>query len=413
MRRYHWILLVAMLLPATARAEGPGIRLGDKMLLHLGLGTELAWDSNVFYADSTPSVNNPSGPISSFELRLTPYVDLTNRTRGYERAIDFRFHAGMNYVEYLTSDASLARHRQFGADGSLQLALFPYLPYNVTFFDNYIRSTQPPYSNEPYNLDRDTNEVGTRVSLSPGGGRLTFLVGYLFGIDFFEIEQLKAFDLMYHRFDLRASWRFLPKTAVYIAASQGIYTYPHPDQTNPHPGSYPLRIDAGLQGLITTKLTLNVWAGYGNGFYVSGPSPNTAVGGLALSWKPTMLSTGTLFYSHDFQNSLLGSYYDMDSAGLSWTQLVWRFTGFIRFQYANQRFQGIPMSAASTTPRTDNVFTFNTRVDYPFRDWLIGSVGYDLSADVTNASVMTLAAGGLYPANYLKHVVYLRVTVAY
>ena len=40
-----------------------------------------------------------------------------------------------------------------------------------------------------------------------------------------------------------------------------------------------------------------------------------------------MLSTGTIGYQHDFQNSLLGSYYDHDQAYLSWTQLIWRFTG--------------------------------------------------------------------------------------
>jgi hypothetical protein len=382
------------------------------MLLHLGIGTEVGWDSNLFYADQNASPNSPGGPISVFYLRLTPNFDLTNRTRGATRAIDFGFRAGMNYVEYLTGDSTLSTHRQFGADASLTLALFPQLAYNVAFFDNYVRTAQPPYSNEPYNLDRDTNELGVRLSLSPGGGRLTFLIGYIFGIDFFEVSQLKDFDVMSHRFDLRASWRFLPKTAVYIAASEGIYLYPHAGATA-HPGSYPLRVDAGLQGLITTKLTVNLWAGYGNGFYVSGPSPNTVVGGLQLAWKPTMLSTGAIGYQHDFQNSLLGSYYDLDSVYATWTQLVWRFTGFVRLQYSNQRFQGIQMVSASTTPRTDNIFLLNTRVDYPFRDWLFGSVGYDLQADVTNGSIMTLAPGGLYPANYLKHVVYLRVTVAY
>jgi hypothetical protein len=110
---------------------------------------------------------------------------------------------------------------------------------------------------------------------------------------------------------------------------------------------------------------------------------------------------------------LLGSYYDLDAVYVSWTQLIWRFTGFIRFQYSNERFQGIQMAQASTTPRTDNIFTLNTRVDYPFLDWMFGSVGYDPQADVTNGSIMTLAPASLYPANYLKHVVYLRVTVAY
>src|SRR3954467_5193097 len=128
-RRYPWTLILAICVcvSATARAEGPGIRLGDKMMLHLGLGTEVGWDSNIFYSDSAGSANNPGGPVSAFYLRLIPTLELTNRTRGSTRAVDFGFRAGMNYVEYLTGDASISRHRQFGADASLTLALFPYL----------------------------------------------------------------------------------------------------------------------------------------------------------------------------------------------------------------------------------------------------------------------------------------------
>ena len=37
----------------------------------------------------------------------------------------------------------------------------------------------------------------------------------------------------------------------------------------------------------------------------------------------------------------------------SWTQLIWRFTGFVRAQYANERFKGVqPVQA--TTDGTDN-----------------------------------------------------------
>ena len=88
-------------------------------------------------------------------------------------------------------------------------------------------------------------------------------------------------------------------------------------------------------------VAINAWVGYGNGFYANGPSPNTAIGGLNLAWKPTLLSTGVIGYQHDFQNSLLGAYYDMDLAYISWQQLVWRFTGFVRLQYANERFNGV------------------------------------------------------------------------
>jgi hypothetical protein len=57
----------------------------------------------------------------------------------------------------------------------------------------------------------------------------------------------------------------------------------------------------------------------------------------------------------------------------------------------------------------------NVRVDYPFRDWLIGSVGYDF---YLNRSDRMLAVGaGTMPAttpvDYTKNVVYLRISFQY
>jgi hypothetical protein len=363
-------------------------------------------------------------------LRLTPYIDLA--TRPYQRGgntphmLDFRFHAGLDYREYLTGDASISQHRQFGVLGGLGLTINPFGIFTVDIFDNYTRTTQPPYSAIPTNLDRDTNEVGTRLRLRPGGGRLEFDLGYAFGIDLFEEAALQPFDLFYHRLFLRGQWKFLPKTAIYIDVSDTINQYRHPGQYM-HPDSYPLRAIAGLTGLVTTKLSLNVYAGYGNGFYVSGPSPNTGVAGLDIRWKPTILSTGTLGYKHDFVNSLLGSFYDLDTVYIGWAQLIWRFTASLRATYSNERFQGIlpvtgvcqtmaGMPAPMTCTRTDNLFQLNVRLDYPFKEWLIGSIGYDLSLDRSDSQIATITVAGLpglVPVNYTKHEAWAQITLAY
>ncbi|MDB4968022.1 MAG: hypothetical protein JWN44_3711 [Myxococcales bacterium] len=393
--------------------EGPGVKLGESMLLHLGFGIDFAWDSNVFYTSTNPT--------NAFSMRLNPFFRLTTAPRQSQPKVQLDFHGGLNYVEYLTTNAELAKHRQFNVDAGVQAAFFATNPYNFVIFDNYVRSTQPPYSSTSSNLDRDTNEVGFRLNLSPGGGRLTIYIGYLFGIDYWEPALLRDYDLQYHRFDLRVSWRVLPKTAIYIATNETINQYPHPG-TFDHPDSFPFRIEAGLQGLVTAKLTVNLWVGYGNGFYVqratmmaAPPSPNTAIGGFSLTWKPTFLSTGQLGYQHDFQNSLLGAYYDQDTVYLSWTQLVWKFTGFLRLQYSNLRFKGVQMVQA-TTDGTDNFVGLNTRVDYPLvRGWLFGSAGYDLFFNKSDRMLATTTNGtpGVVPADYTRHVVYLRLTLSY
>lgn len=416
LRQFRWIPAILLLVAGTysARAEGPGIRLGDRLVLHPGIAAEFRYDSNIFF--------QPNNEVGGFMLRLMPTVDLATRPpqRGGNapHKVDFRLHAGLDYREWLTSDPALSRYRMFGVQAGMLLTILPHYPFSIDLYDNYTRTSQPPYTRGDSNIDRDTNEVGIRFRYKPGGGRLELHLGYAFGIDFFEVSRLRDFNVMYHRVHLRLSWKFFPKTALYIEASEQPTIYPTPGMTA-HPDSFPLRVTAGLIGLLTAKLSFHLWIGYGNGFYVSRdpmvptPNPQTAIGGVELRWKPSMLSTGVIGYRHDFVNSLLGAYFDVDNAYISWSQLIWRFTALARLQYSNIRYQGIPVSAAVLNQtRTDNLLGFDFRVDYPFKDWLIASLGYTLQYNQTDA---TLATGPslLVPLNYIKHEVFLRLSVLY
>src|SRR5206468_3132145 len=118
-------------------------------------------------------------------------------------------------------------------------------------------------------------------------------------------------------------------------------------------------------------------------------------------------------YKHEFANSLLGSYYDMDTVYIGWQQLIWRFITGLRLSYSNIRFQGIQPSASITTTagvitshRTDNAISFDARVEYPIKRWLITTVGYLLQ---WNSSDSALRENFLFPLDYTKHEVYLRL----
>jgi len=413
-RVVSFTVLAAALLGGIARAEGPGIKLGDRLVLHPGIAAEVRWDSNIYF--------ELTNPTNAFILRVLPTLDLATRPpqRGGDapHTIDFRLHLGADYNEFLTGDSSISRHRSVGIQAGMALTIMPNHPVQFTIYDNYVRTSQPPYFGEPFNIDRDTNEAGVRLRVAPGGGRLQLDVAYAFGIDFFETQQFKDLDVMYHRASLRLAWKFFPKTALYIDVSEQPYIYPHPGSVN-HPNSYPLRAVAGLIGLLTAKLSFNLWIGYGNGFYATtmayNANPNTAVGGLTLTWKPTVLSTGSLGYRHDFTNALLGEYYDLDSAFISWSQLMWRFIGSLRLEYDNIRYHGITdvNGLMPLGSRTDNFIRFNARVDYPFKDFLIGSLGYDLTWDQTDSMLLGTTPGGLIGLGYLKHEVWLRFSVLY
>lgn len=403
----------------AAKAEGPGVRLGDQLVLHPGIGFEVRWDSNIFY--------QTQNPVSAFLLRLTPRIDLATRPpqRGGNtpHMLDFRLHAGLDYREYLTSEASIRRHREFNVEAGVIASINPQGQVALDLFDNYVRFTQPPYSNVSYNLNRDVNDLGARLRIRPSGGRLEVGASYIFGVDFWENSQgnINDFNLFSHFFQLRGSWKFFPKTAVYLQLDETLYTYLD-SKVFLHPNSYPFRAIAGLNGLITPKLTLNAWIGYGNGFYVTGPSPNTAIGGVELRWKPTLLSTGTIGYRHDFINSLLGSFYNFDAVYIGWNEQIWRFNLGLRAQYQNNRYEGIMPITGNASPSgtfsstgTDNVFNLGARVDYAIRDWVFIGAGYDLNLLRTDRVLrsINLTIPGLFPVDFTKHVVWLQLALLY
>jgi hypothetical protein len=410
---------------STAFADTAGIKLGDHLLLHLGVGTEFRYDDNVFLQDSTKT--------DAFEFRLLASVDLATRNarNGSSPKVDFRLHAGMIYNEFISNRGELANHRDVAVDAGVLVNINPTGRYNLALFDNYVRSTQLPYSNEPYNLDRDSNQLGVRGQAAPGGGRLVLGLSYVFGLDFFEVDQLKDFNTLSHTFALNVSWKFFPKTALYLAASESIIQYQQHVDFN-HPDSYPFHVELGVNGLLTPKLSVNAYIGYGNGFYVSGPSPNTALGGLSLSWKPTLLSSGAIGYRYDFANALLGSYQNMHQVFITWTQLIWRFTAGARLAYNNIQYHGSnltdqgvvngpppapPAMATPVTERTDNYVSLDLHVDYPFKPWLALSAGYDLSYNTTKSQltggINAMGLPVLLPANYLANEVWLRLSAQY
>jgi hypothetical protein len=419
------LVCALVLASSNALADGAGIKLGDHLLLHLGVGTEFRYDDNAFLQDNSKT--------DAFEFRLLASVDLATRNarNASPSKVDFRLHAGMTYNEFISNRAVLAQHRDVAVDAGALVTINPAGRYNLALFDNFVRSTQLPYSNEPYNLDRDSNQLGIRGQAAPGGGRLVLGLSYVFGLDFFEVDQLKDFNTLSHTFALNVSWKFFPKTALYLAASETIIQYQQHVNFD-HPDSYPFHVELGVTGLITPKLSVNAYIGYGNGFYVSGPSPNTAVGGLSLSWKPTLMSSGSIGYKYDFTNALLGSYQNNHQVFITWAQLIWRFTAGATLGYQNIQYHGTdlgtqgvvtgpppapPAMAAPVTERTDNYVSFDLRLDYPFKPWLSLGAGYDLRYNVTPTQLSggTNNAGMpvLLPANYLANEVWLRLAAQY
>src|SRR5262245_20202425 len=77
-----------------------GIAISDGVYLHGGIGTEMGYDSNVFYQDTAVA------PVSSAILRVVPYLELNNQARGSKvpTGLFFSLAANLAYRHYFNED---------------------------------------------------------------------------------------------------------------------------------------------------------------------------------------------------------------------------------------------------------------------------------------------------------------------
>ncbi len=399
-----------------------GVQVSDSSILHLGIGAETGYDTNVFYSDT--------GAKGSGILQVLPFVELSNATRGgaFPSEVFYDLGATLTYREYLSSDPLIRQQRAFmpGAYGNLELGH----QQTVSFIVNeaFNRTVDPPYiQNSDQPITRNVNLASAGVRWAPGGGRLAGVLTYSNTLDIFDTDNLKVANSMAHLLMLDTTWKWLPKTALVLQISQGYNTYLNSQNGVSKPNSFPFHVMTGLRGLITAKLTANVLVGYANGFYDL-PSARSGPVGLKghlsvngdLSYRPTMLTSIALGYQRDFQNAILGDFYYVDSVRFSVGQaFAGRFGLGFTARYDSRTFENIPlapvtMGGVTTTPTTsrhDNYWQVGANLDYHIRDWTYIGVAYTLLSN--SSDYEPLAAQDPGRVNYLKQLAFARIGIAY
>lgn len=391
-------------LPSKANlSDTGGAKLSESAVLHLGLGAEAGYDSNVFYSQT----NIVSAPV----VRVIPFIQLTNATRGGAPPAGtfYDLSATLLYREFITDNSSAKAQRAFNPVVSGLVDFNPQSPLNVSVTDQFARFEEPPYIQSKGNITRLYNVGAVQLRYAPGGGRLQVLVRYSNAVNVFEGTQFNYANHMAHDVTLDTSWRWFPKTAIFLQASQGYIDYFNPNEPDrpTRQNSYPLRVVAGLRGLVTNKTTLYFGLGYLNGFY-SGSSQNTT--GLSnlgvvteISYSPTVLTKVLLGYRREFRNSpVIGNFYDVDTPYLQLSvNLAARviLSAFGRYEY--RRYRGIALT------RKDSVIQAGTQADLFVAHWFY--LGASYIATVNDSNLET-SQGGL---NYTKHLILGRVGVTY
>jgi hypothetical protein len=408
-------------------SQNSGVQVSDGVLMHVGAGAEVGYDSNVFYTD-------PSGPVvSSGIVRITSYAEITNATRSgaTPSGLFFDARAGLMYRRY-TSDAVTSPNQDaFNPSAGLALSTSISSAVSVGFADAFIRLEEAPYIANQQPITRDNNQASAEIRWAPGGGRINTVLRYTNMVDIFTTNNYSYANSLTQELMLDGSWKWLPKTAVFFQARQGWISYladtPNPDA--PKVSSYPLRVVVGLRGLITEKTTALLSAGYVNGFYSCGSitvgcvDTNGSIWGSTtlnaeLTYRPTLLSRIVLGYRHDFQNAVISTFYYGESAYASFVQ---QFAGRLALdlsgRYQRQNYQGfvsVPAGGGAPVdvPRVDNIFQVGATLDYFLRNWAYLGVGYALLANDSNPSEIQIA-GQLTPLNYTKNQVFARLGATY
>jgi hypothetical protein len=379
--------------------NGPGgARLGEGALLHAALGADIGYDSNVFYQQT---------PTSAAVVHVTPAVDINNGERdGSVPDVFYNLGANLLYREYLSGGDAVRRMRAFNPSVGGLLKLSSKQTLSLSLADTFARTQDPPYSPDATIITHDRNLASLELKVAPGGGRIQILLRLNNVLDLYETTGYDNSNNMTNGGVLDLSWRWLPRTALFVQFSQGVVTYLKSD--NKKVASYPFSATAGLRGLLTEKLGLTLSAGYTNGFYASGAGPsgfgNVALMG-ELTYNMSLTSKAGLGYRHDFVNSpFVGNYYNADAVYAALREFIGgRVATALSGRFENRSYQGAQFA------RTDQVVIGGLTADYVIQRFFYIGVGYTLTLAHSN-NTDPLKNGGV---DYTKHLIVGRLGVVY
>jgi hypothetical protein len=392
-------------LPYKASGETrTGIQVSDTVLMHVGAGVEGGYDTNVFY-------ENAANARGSAILRTSLFADVSNATRaGPAGKLTLNVRGGVTYRRYESDDPDVQRFQNawMPAFGLALNAGSGVVGFGLA--DTFVRVEEPPYNPLQVPITRYNNQASAEVRWSPGGGRLTGTARFTNMLDFIQGSYSYGTS-MTNQLMLDGSWRWLPKTAVFINVSQGVITYL--EEPTPKVSSYPLRLTTGLRGLISEKTSVIIALGYNNGFYSSGATTNGILGStfidVSATLRPTMLSRIVVGYRHGFENSLISNFYYSETAYASYVQQIAnRFAVDLSGRYVFKDYQGLYDPATPT--RQDNFFQLGLTLDYFVRNWMYAGIGYALLA---NEGTVTTTDPLAAQVDYLKQQVFVRLGITY
>jgi hypothetical protein len=420
--------------------KGGGLQAGS-LVLHPALLLELGYDTNVFYEDSQEL------PRESTVLGVRPSLalEIPNPNK-----VAFELSVGARYLQFLSDDPRISEQSGLSLLGDASLTFNPKGAIAVRLYDNLRRTNEPANGLAFESYNRIYNRAGGALIIQPGGRVLTAEIGGYFSS--FIHSYLTDLDRTQAGFEANVKWKFLPKTAVLLKVDWASISYDTTQRSIPFgsdedrasfldtfvgPGglqnvdSAPLRLQAGLIGLLTKRVSVTLLGGYGQGFYDPAPDIQTWLLQASLGYEIGPTSKVQAGYEHDFSDSTFGNYRTFHKLFARYNQqLFGRVDLRLSANYLYQEFARVDgptldqvsvdgqlgSPAFSTNQRVDPVFVGLAELNVGLADFVTVGGRYQLDVNSSDFTMVTgirsapdqtnpddINTGGTAAAQYVKH----------
>jgi hypothetical protein len=373
--------------------EGIGLRAGQ-FEFHPGISTEFGYDSNFFQRadDQKPDTIDPK-PVDAWRLRITPSVTVETASQqdrehgtqptGAAPMVEFNANAFASYSE-LFGSSQVTDQRNFDVGVGGKAVIAPQRPFGADVYADFIRNGEP--SNLPgtdQTFDRGTIRGGAGATWRPGGGLFEWRLGYEASYNYFEDKPYTADQNLQQSILTQGRWRLLPRSGLVYDARYTFIHYTHED--SPQPNGDVVQARVGFAGLVTARTSFLVMGGWNSTFYEPNSKSTTYaqnydgwVGQAELKYfvmaapqgdsAQTGLSSITVGYTRDAENSYLGAFYTRDRGYLGFDYFLGGvFVANVQGGFSHYEFPAADANNASFSQQHVDASIF---AEYRFSDTL-------------------------------------------
>lgn len=330
------ITVTALTTSPAAAAEGPGLR-SARWILHPRLEVGGGYDTN-FFRDAPNEDAAPSDPVWRLDLRAAARIQNRQPRRlGVELELDGRWRGLFDAAEEPADERAESPHadRQLNARsgfdamrGRLAVALLPRSAFSVAL-EATGRYTDEPAADRLFKegFERLDFEAGPDLRFRPGDSPDARAIEMTLGYRFAALRYLDLAPALgtargqkdTHKLRLATQWNFFPKTAALLDVRLWVINYPEVSDRrdgeradSPDKDLTPLRIEAGLRGLLSRRLSATLKGGLSHSFNASGESYKGFIGRAEFEYRLEPRLQLRLGYARELDDDAFANYYTLD-----------------------------------------------------------------------------------------------------